>query len=537
MSMEKSTYPNGTLRGTMTVFMGMTILMLLSIFFSLLEVLHYISLREESAMLSDIGIESMFADYCRPLWDEYGVLGIDGGYGGETMDMGMASKRMESYLVENADVSVFSEGGNHLALAVDACEVESYGLLTDDAGVPFMKECAAAALYGIPEHLLEGLKGQADIAEDGQMDWEDMLTEGDEAYQSAMEEREREEEIENGDFDADADSAEADDGSGDANGAEGGIVDGEKEGMDDATDGLYAEEAAGAGNPIKMVLEWKDEGILKQVVSMDTVSKKSMSEKEIVSARQLAKGNDGAELSLSATERLLFQYYLSEHLSSYTQPKERKGLSYELEYVIGAEDSDKANLAATVERLLVFRGVMNLASLVKDGEKVAEANAVAMALVGVTANPVIIKAVESGVIAAWVYAESVLDIRTLLSGGKIAVVKTPVDWTSDLFAFAEYMDMDFRAKENTNGIDYQTCLITMLTIVPQKEIGLRALDVMENNLRQIKDYRNVRMDNFVYCAKVNYGYRAVPVFGSLVTAGQKPDGYAFWSEKRMNYIE
>lgn len=529
MSAEKATYPNGTLRGTMTVFMGMTILMLLSIFFSLLEVLHYISLLEESAMLSDIGIESMFADYCRPLWDEYGVLGIDGGYGGEIMDMGMASKRMEGYLVENADVSAFSKGGNHLTLAVDECEVMSYGLLTDNEGVPFMKECATAALYGMPEHLLDGLKGQVDIAEDGQIDWEDMLTEGDEAYQSALEERERKREEEN------SDGGMGEDSFGGEEMGNGSIDD---EGEEDIlASGLSAEEIASAGNPIEMVLEWKDEGILKQVVSMDTVSKKSMSEKEIVSARQLAKGNNDAELSLSATERLLFQYYLSEHLSSYAKPKERKGLSYELEYVVGAEDSDKANLAETMERLLVFRGTMNLMSILKDGEKKGKAKGVAVTLVGATANPVIIKAVESGIIAAWVYAESVLDIRTLLSGGKIAVVKTQTDWTSDLFSLAECMDMDFKAKENNSGVDYQTCLIAMLTLVSQKEIGLRTLDVIENNLRQMEDYRNVKMDNFVYCARVDYGYKAVPVFGSLVTVGQKPDGYIFQSEERMNYIE
>ena len=515
------------LQGTMTVFMGMTILMLLSIFFSLLEVVHYISLREKSAMLSKIGIESMFADYCRPLWDEYGVLAIDGGYGGEILDLCMATDRMESCLADNADVSKFSHGGNHLTLAVDACGIESYGLLTDDAGVPFMKECAGAAMYGIPEDLLDGLKEQTDTAGDGQMDWEDLLEEGDAAYQSAMEERQRR-----------IEESERNDGNGET--TEEDEADAEDNWIEDSEalpGDLSAEEIAAAGNPIEMVLAWKDEGTLKQVVPTDAVSGKRMTVENLVSDRTLSEGNTETTNTLSTADRFLFQYYLSEHMGSYTNRKERKGLSYELEYVIGAEDSDKANLAETVEQLLVFRGAMNLASLLKDGEKRAEVKAVAVALAGASVNPAVIKAVEAGVTAAWVYAESVLDIRTLLDGGKIAVVKTPADWTSDLLSLTQCVDMDYKAKESADGIRYQTYLIALLSVIPQKKIGLRALDVIEQELRQTKEYSKVKMDNFIYCATVDYRYKAVPVFGSLVTTGRGPEGYSFSDKESLDYTK
>ena len=509
MSREDANSIGGSLPATMTVFMGMTILMILSIFFSLLEVLHYVSLREESVMLSKIGIESMFADYCRPMWDEYGILGIDGGYGGESFDMEMMVNRMEEYLADNVNVGEFSRGGNHLSLSEDQCAVMSYGLMTDKAGAPFMKECAEAAMYGLPESLLDGLTEQADFAADGQMDWEDMLEAGDDAYQEALEEKQAGQENEDGTED---DQNE--------NGSE-----------------LTAEEMEEIGNPIEMVLEWKDEGILKQVVSMDAVSAKKLTSENRVSVRRLAKGNSKEEPVVSPADRLLFQYYLSESFSSYTHPKERKGLSYELEYVIGGEDSDKENLAETVERLLVYRGAMNLISFPRGGDKTAKTQAVAAALAAAVANPLIEPVLTTGVTAAWVYAESVLDVRTLLRGGKVAVIKSPEEWTSDLYALGACLDMDYRARESNSGVDYQSCLIAMLTMVSHDKVGLRALDVIENELRQLPDYRNVKLDNFVYCGTASFGYKANPVFGSLVTVGRKPGGYSFVDEESMNYIK
>ncbi|MBR1630088.1 MAG: hypothetical protein IJ679_12630, partial [Lachnospiraceae bacterium] len=125
--------------GTMTVFLGMTVLLVLSLFFSLLEVVHYVSIKKETGMLIDIGMESMMADYCRPMWDEYGVLGIDGGYGGSALNLSKTKERLLGYIGDNVMLSEEATSGHHLFVAADDCEIPTYGLLTDQDGAPFMQ--------------------------------------------------------------------------------------------------------------------------------------------------------------------------------------------------------------------------------------------------------------------------------------------------------------------------------------------------------------------------------------------------------------
>ena len=91
--------------------------------------------------------------------------------------------------------------------------------------------------------------------------------------------------------------------------------------------------------------------------------------------------------------------------------------------LIGGKDNDADNLRVTVDRLLLLREGLNMASLMAMPDKQSEAMALAVTLAGATVNPAIIEAVKYGILAAWAYVESVLDVRTLLDGGKISLVK------------------------------------------------------------------------------------------------------------------
>ena len=74
----------------------------------------------------------------------------------------------------------------------------------------------------------------------------------------------------------------------------------------------------------------------------------------------------------------------------------------------------------TVDRLLLIRDGLNMASIMSMPDKQAEAEALAIAMAGASVNPAIIEAVKYGILAAWAYVESVLDIRALLDGDKIS---------------------------------------------------------------------------------------------------------------------
>ncbi|MBQ7677128.1 MAG: hypothetical protein IJT32_02725, partial [Lachnospiraceae bacterium] len=127
---------------SVTCFMGMNLMLLLSVFFTLLEMLHFYSLRRFEPLVSEISIESAFADYNRLLWNEYGILGIDSSYGTGTADMAKVAERMHAYMQDNAGITTSKDathGVSFLAMAAGEVSIDRYGLLTDNHGVPFMQ--------------------------------------------------------------------------------------------------------------------------------------------------------------------------------------------------------------------------------------------------------------------------------------------------------------------------------------------------------------------------------------------------------------
>ena len=75
-----------------------------------------------------------------------------------------------------------------------------------------------------------------------------------------------------------------------------------------------------------------------------------------------------------------------------------------------------------------------------------QSETIAAALAGFTGNPAIIKTVQIAVVGAWAYIESIQDIRALLMGGKIALVKSKEQWTTDLAHLLQSFQSQTRAK-------------------------------------------------------------------------------------------
>ncbi len=490
------TYRKKYARASMTVFMGMTILLILSIFFSLLEVVHFYSLKKESLMVSDIGAESMFADYCRPLWKEYGILAIDLGYGGDSPDRDMAAMRMLDYLGVNLSVSQNASAGNHLNMMPAACEINSYGLLTDNNGGAFVKEAAKTVMYGIPQELFDKISDGGEHLSFVDFSWQDLLEKGEEAKQRAAER----------------------------------LSDDEADAISEAYDGGSLED-----DPIEAVLDHISESILSQAVPADNISNKVMRVSNKISERNLYSGNDEA-VSSGVSDKLLFQAYLTDRFGCFTNPKNRKGLEYELEYMISNEDSDRDNLAETAEKLLAFRGAMNYTAIMSMHEKLSEAD-ILSEFMGGALLPQAQPAIRSGIIAAWVYAESIMDVRTLMSGGKISVIKNRTEWTSGLSNIVSILNGTAKSSNCEKGYDYRTYLGIMLTLSPARVLSSRALEVIEDELRSRENYKNVRLDCFIYSANIDFTYGAAPIFGNLVKAQNTPDGYAFKETRKMNYLK
>lgn len=66
-------------------------------------------------------------------------------------------------------------------------------------------------------------------------------------------------------------------------------------------------------------------------------------------------------------------------------------------------------------------------------------------------------------IAGWSFAEAIVDVRTLLSGGNIPIIKNSESWTLEFSQIADFLDGDLflTAKEN-NGLSYDEYLRLLL---------------------------------------------------------------------------
>lgn len=234
----------------------------------------------------------------------------------------------------------------------------------------------------------------------------------------------------------------------------------------------------------------------------------------LVSNRTLAQGISPEVIEVNWMEDIVFQQYLLKYMSNYLNPKEERGFAYELEYVIGGADSDVENLNIVVSQLLFIREIINFLHLTLDPSKYQEASRIALVLAGVSANPYVIETVKLGLLTAWAFGESVLDVRALLQGKKIPLLKSADTWTLQLENIASIMDKRVLAKESKWGLSYSDYLGILLMFQQDDNLAFRTMDAQETTLRKQLYTSEIYLDHFCVQAEVEIRYRFHPVFYS-----------------------
>lgn len=265
----------------------------------------------------------------------------------------------------------------------------------------------------------------------------------------------------------------------------------EKEQHQELEDLLQEEEAAlpEKDNPISHVDKLKESPLLELVLPKDMqVSDKAIDLENTASHRNLQTGygdfSDVAEEG-GVLSDLLFGEYLMDHFSMAVGGNKTGALDYELEYILGGKDSDRANLGAVADKLLILRFVPNYAHLQSSVQKKGEARALAGTLCTLLAVPAITEAAAQAILLAWAFGESAVDIRSLLKGNKVPLIKSEESWQLSLSGL-----MKLGSGEDTGdgmdtegGLDYQDYLRMLLFLEPKERTGMRALDLIEQNLR------------------------------------------------------
>ena len=131
------------MRGSITIFATMLIMLVSQFLFTVLEAGRNLTLTNIAGMNSEAVAESVFAQYCRPLWDEYHLLAYDAGSDAMgNVDIENVKSYMKKLTTDNfkiGDSGTFAggtivNGTSMLRLSMDEPESMKYVLMTDDGG-------------------------------------------------------------------------------------------------------------------------------------------------------------------------------------------------------------------------------------------------------------------------------------------------------------------------------------------------------------------------------------------------------------------
>lgn len=485
------------MRGSITVFATLVLMLVSQFLFTTLEAGRNIALTNIARMNSEAVAESVFAQYCRPMWDEYRLLTYDAGsdaYGNintDEIETYIKNITSENFMISTDDAIAF--GTNLPRLSMDEVDFSQYAVMTDDNGSVYTNEVVSYMKKNLGYEIAKGLYGQYQSLSD---------TAANSKYDDA------------GIDDAigSLENAGNSDGSGRSI-ARPSVARSAPASSDTGSDKSSDNKSSDSTpeNPLVKVQQAKAGGILSQVVNEGTVSGNTINTSERVSSRTLNTGTGDLSDTDDWYAKILLQQYFLTYMSNYTSHDNQHAMNYEIEYIIGGKSSDKENLRVVVSEILVIREAANIGYLMSSPAKQAEALGLATALAGVTLNPAIVEAVKWGLLIGWAYCESVLDVRALLAGDKIPMIKSDATWTSGLGGISEILSGNAKAKSSEMGIGYTSYLGVLLFTKSTSTMAYRAMDMHEATVRQAAGYENFRMDNCIckMSADVTYKYHGI----------------------------
>ncbi|WP_394524411.1 DUF5702 domain-containing protein [Lacrimispora sp. JR3] len=210
-------------------------------------------------------------------------------------------------------------------------------------------------------------------------------------------------------------------------------------------------------------------------------------------------------------DRIIFEEYCSRFLTSFLS-EEEKDIKYEMEYMVSGKKSDEDNLKQVVTDLIGIREGMNLIHILSDSQKREEAKALAGVITGVTGIAPLTGVVAFFIMGVWALGESIVDVKMLLEGKKVVLVKSKDTWNLTLSSLLELGSKGLVSggKEGGGGIDYTGYLKLLLFLGEQQLQNYRLMDVIQWNIcRKQGDFR---MENCIYQAEIKGSVKSKHLF-------------------------
>ncbi len=469
------------LKGTITVFLSLILIIVLSLITAVIESAEVAAIRARTEMVMDMGLESVFAEYNRELLNKYDLYFIDTAYGTGNPSISNTGEHLRSYMEYNfepAKGTMIFNSADLMGIKIKKAEILSASYATDYCGRVFKRQAIQAIedIYGISaaKTMAEKTKKLGKIYEDS----------GIENYDAEKRQQELEEKLSDIEYKIPENpAAHAFD---------------DKSGM------------------LGFILE--DRG---------SISDKTFNLCDLVSHRTINEGIGmikPTEDPDSVLNELLFDEYLGEKCSCYTDNNGHKAMAYELEYILNGKNTDKANLRETVNKIMIIRYASDAMFILSNDKRKNEIKPVIEIITALLLLPdAAAEVLTDLILMGWAYGESVSDVKRLLAGEKVPIVKNEDDWKTGLADLIDIKHNTHATGSSGEGISYGQYLKIFLTLEDKTTKCMRAMDVIELNIRQSDGNHDFRIDG---CAEYVDAYAEI----------KAKDQYEYSIERKYSYM-
>lgn len=484
-------------QGFITIFFTFLSVLYLALMFLLVESVRIQGAKAHAEQIAWMADLSLFSEYEGKLLTDFEIFGLDGSYGTGDFHIDRVEERLVEYLEKNA----YPRENLLTGLCFDPWNIEladsritDYSLLSDGNGEAFYQQAVAymrtTAITGLGWKLLR---------------W----------YRLAKQEEEKQEVFEQEFLTADKEM-EA-------------LKERETESEKEPQTGERGEKVQ---NPITALNKLRRKNLLEILCPDMEISDAYVLGRDLASKRWTKKGTLPVKRQYSGVlNNLFFKEYLLDHFACALDAPKEGELKYELEYILAGKKEDRKNLKSTAGRLLLLREGSNYLYCTSDEEMSAAAGGLAALLIGWIQIPALTAALKHILLLGWAYGESLLDVRAVMSGGKVEILKTRETWNlkiEDLSRINELLENNGGRQES--GLTYRGYLRLLLYLQPAAEQKKRALDLVELRVKAGEGLAQFQADHCITQIRCRSGWDIKPVF-SRVTAALAGIGLAAFEKE------
>ena len=474
----------------MTVYLALTVTVIIALCLALIEGCRYRGISLETECVMDIGMDSILAEYHRELQKQYHLFAIDCSYGMADASTEQTKNHLLDYMNRNFSLEDVFLGKlfyrDFFAIQAEEAKLTKAAFLTDAEGEVFRRVAVNAMEDTVGIGLIQQLTDWLQTIESKGLEQQDI----------AGQKQRIDEEIREYD---------------------------RKQTAEGNT--LHVE------NPTAALEEKRNSGILGLVLEKGELSSRGIAQDTLWEVRAERGEINRGNLKLKETEewedfeeKIFFHEYLLKYLGRYGQEKQDSPLWYQTEYVIMGKDNDTENLKGVVNRIFIIREAANTLYLTGSEENYAIAEALGEVLAAAMMVPEIAGLLTAALILGWAFAESVYDVKSLLAGQRIPLLKDDSTWHYGLAAALQggLPGIAAEEEEQAQGMSYEDYLRIFLLLGEEKSITYRTMSMVEQDIRNTPGNRDFRLDACIVEIGMNVRVRS-------------RYGYSFEIERQKSY--